>query len=76
MQKPRFKTTEKAAWVFIHTKLHPQKPKTIDRRRATRCGYLLTASRLLRVPEAELPCPRVGESMSQFVQRVKSQGKR
>ena len=71
MQKPRFKTSEKAAWVFIHTRLRPATTKpTIDRRTAVRCGYLLTASRKLNRAEKELPLPFVGESVSTYVARV------
>lgn len=72
MQKPRFKTTEKAAWVFINTKLHPAKPKTINRRTATRCGYLTTAARQLNKAEKDLPLPFVGEPVSKFIIRVRA----
>jgi hypothetical protein len=70
MQKPRFKTSEKAAWVFIHTKLHPTSRPTIDRRTALRCGYLTTASRKLNVSEKDLPLPFEGESISKYLARA------
>jgi hypothetical protein len=70
MQKPRFKTTEKAAWVFINTKLHPTSRPTIDRRTAMRNGFLTTASRKLNIVEKELPLPLEGEPMSKYVARV------
>ena len=76
MQKPRFKTTEKAAWVFINTKLHPTKRPTIDRRTALRCGYLTTASRRLNVPEKDLPLPLEGEPMSKYIIRASAQSSR
>jgi hypothetical protein len=70
MQKPRFKTSQKAAWVFIHTKLHPTARPTIDRRTAMRCGYLTTASRKLSVSEKDLPLPFEGESISKYLVRA------
>jgi hypothetical protein len=71
MQKPRFKTSEKAAWVFIHTRLRPSSTKpTMDRRTAARSGYLLAASRKLNRPEKDLPLPFVGETISTYVARV------
>jgi hypothetical protein len=71
MQKPRFKTSEKAAWVFIHTRLRPSATKpTIDRRTAARCGYLLAASRKLNRAEKDLPLPFVGETVSTYVARL------
>lgn len=73
MQRPRFKTTEKAAWIFVHTKLRPAPPRTMDRRTALRCGYLSTASRLLNIPEKDLPRPYVGEPLSKYVKRVSAQ---
>ncbi|MFO0561919.1 MAG: hypothetical protein U0269_28155 [Polyangiales bacterium] len=71
MQKPKFKTTEKAAWVFINTRLNPISRSTMERRTAMRNGYLTTASRLLGIAEAELPLPFKDESMSKFVARVR-----
>ena len=73
MQKPRFKTSEKAAWVFIHTRLHPTRRPTVDRRTAQRCGYLTTASRALGVPEKELPLPFEGEPISRYLKRLGAQ---
>lgn len=73
MQKPRFTTNQKAAWVFINTRLRPTAKKTIERRAAARCGYLLSASRVLNVPESSLPLPFVGETVAQYVTRVSAQ---
>lgn len=70
MQKPRFKTTEKAAWVFINTKLHPTARPTLDRRTAVRNGYLGTASARTGRSEKDLPLPFVGEPMSKYIARV------
>jgi hypothetical protein len=70
MQKPRFKTTEKAAWVFIHTRLHPTARPTIDRRTAVRCGYLAAASQRTGRAEKDLPLPFEGESMSKYLARL------
>ncbi len=72
MQKPKFKTTEKAAWVFINTRLNPIKRTSMERRTATRNGYLTTASRLTGIAETDLPLPFKDESMSNFVQRVRA----
>lgn len=73
MQKPRFKTSEKAAWVFINTKLHPQQRRTIDRRTAMRNGYLTTAARQLNVSEKDLPLPFESEPISKYLERVAAQ---
>jgi hypothetical protein len=73
MQKPRFKTTEKAAWVFIHTRLHPTSRPTIDRRTAMRCGFLTTAAQKTGRAEKELPLPFEGEPMSKYLARVTAQ---
>lgn len=72
MQKPKFRTVEKSAWVFVTTKLNTPGTKTMNRRTALRCGYLTTASNLLGVAEADLPSPQRGESMGRYVQRVKA----
>jgi hypothetical protein len=72
MQKPKFKTTEKAAWVFINTRLRPAGRPSMERRTAMRNGYLTTASRLLGVSENELPLPFKDEPMSKFVRRVRA----
>lgn len=72
MQKPKFKTTEKAAWVFINTRLRPIARPAMERRTAMRNGYLTTASRLTGIAEVDLPLPFKDESMSKFVQRVRS----
>jgi hypothetical protein len=73
MQKPRFKTTEKAAWVFINTKLHPTPRPTMSRRDVMRNGFLSTASRRLNIAEKELPLPFQGEPMSKYLARVQAQ---
>ena len=73
MQKPRFSTVQRSAWVFINTRLRPLPKKTIERRTALRCGYLLSASRALNVAESTLPLPFVGETVSQYVARVGAQ---
>ena len=70
MQKPKFKTTEKAAWVFIHTKLHPHAKTTMDRRTAARCGYFMTAARKLNRSEKEMPLPFMGETIAKYVTRA------
>jgi hypothetical protein len=72
MQKPKFRTVEKSAWIFVTTRLHPQQPKKVNKRTAARCGYLAAAAAVLNVSEASLPTPFVGESMSRFLKRVKS----
>jgi hypothetical protein len=72
MQKPRFRTVEKSAWVFATTRLHPQKPRKMDRRTATRCGYLATAAALLNRPERDLPTPYLDEPMSRYVARLRA----
>ncbi|MDP3273758.1 MAG: hypothetical protein Q8Q09_01090 [Deltaproteobacteria bacterium] len=74
MQKPKFKTTERAAWLFINTRLRPTAPARMERRTATRNGYLTTASRLLGIAENELPMPYINEPISGFIKRVKSAG--
>ncbi len=71
MQKPKFKTTEKAAWVFINTRLNPIARTSMERRTAMRNGYLTTASRLLGIAEGELPLPFKDESMTKFVARIR-----
>lgn len=74
MQKPRFKTSEKAAWVFIHTRLRPPATRaSMDRRTAQRCGYMLAASRKLGRPEKDLPPPHVSESIAAYVKRMTAQ---
>ena len=72
MQKPRFRTVEKSAWIFVTTKLHPQPKKKLNKRTAQRCGYLSSAAALLNVAESSLGTPFVGESISSYVERVKS----
>lgn len=71
MQKPKFKTTERAAWVFINTRLRPHGRPSMDRRTATRNGYFTTASRLLGIAEKELPLPFIDEPMSKYLNRLK-----
>jgi hypothetical protein len=74
MQKPRFKTTEKAAWVFVHTRLHRSTRRTMDHRTALRCGYLATAAQRTGRSEKDLPPPLEGEPMSRYIARVTAQG--
>lgn len=72
MQKPKFRTVEKSAWLFVTTKLHPRQAKKIDKRTAVRSGYLASAAAVLNVAESTLPTPFVGESMSRYLERVKA----
>ncbi len=72
MQKPKFRTVEKSAWLFVTTRLHPQARKKINKRTAERCGYLATAAALLNVSESSLPTPFEGESIGRFVARAKA----
>lgn len=72
MQKPKFRTVEKSAWLFTTTRLHPQARKKINKRTAERCGYLSTAAAVLNVSEASLPTPFEGESMGRYLARVKA----
>ncbi len=71
MQKPRFRTVEKSAWVFVTTRLHPQAPTSMSRRNALRCGYLAGVAARTGIPEASLPAPQRGESMSSYLARLK-----
>lgn len=73
MQKPKFKTVEKSAWLYVTTRLHPKKAPTMNRRTALRCGYLATAANLLETEEA-LPTPICGEPMRVYRARAKSAG--
>lgn len=70
MQKPKFRTVEKSAWLFVTTRLHPTKAPTMSRRVASRCGFLSTAANRLGRPEAQLPNPFVGEAMSDYLARI------
>lgn len=70
MQKPRFRTADKAAWVFLHTRLRPGSAPTISRRTAYRNGFLTAASRRTNRAEKDLPLPFVGEPMSRYLARV------
>jgi hypothetical protein len=72
MQKPKFRTVEKSAWIFVTTRLHPQSPRKLDKRTAARSGYLATAAAVLNVSESSLPTPFVGESMGKYLARVRS----
>jgi hypothetical protein len=72
MQKPKFRTVEKSAWVFVTTRLHPPPPRKLDRRTAIRSGYLSSAAALLNLPEDSLPTPYKGESMSRYIARVRA----
>ncbi len=72
MQKPRFRTADKSAWVFIHTKLHPHREPTMNRRTALRCGYLASAARVTGRAEKDLPLPFLHEPMSKYLARIKT----
>jgi hypothetical protein len=72
MQKPKFRTVEKSAWIFVTTKLHPRANAKINKRTASRCGYLASAAALLGVSESSLPMPFAGEAMSKYVARVRA----
>ncbi len=72
MQKPKFRTVEKSAWIFVTTRLHPRQNKKVNKRTAERCGYLATAAAMLNVAENTLPTPFAGESMSRYLKRVRS----
>ncbi len=74
MQKPKFKTTERAAWVFINTRLRPHGRPTMDRRTALRNGYFTTVSRLLGIAEKELPLPFHDETITKYIVRLKAAG--
>lgn len=69
MQKPKFKTVEKSAWLYVTTRLHPKKAPAMSRRTAIRCGYLTTASNLLETEET-LPTPVSGEPMRVYRARA------
>lgn len=71
MQKPKFRTVEKSAWIFVTTRLHPRAQRKIDKRTASRNGFLATAAALLGTAEGGLPTPFAGESMSRYLKRVK-----
>ena len=71
MQKPRFRTVEKSAWVFVTTKLHPTKTPKMDRRTALRSGYLAAAANQLGTQEGSLPTPESGEPMRRYLERAK-----
>ena len=72
MQKPKFRTVDKSAWLFVTTRLHPRPKKKLSKRTAQRCGYLTSAAAVLNVSEASLPTPFEGESMRVYLERVKS----
>ena len=73
MQKPKFRTVDKSAWVFVTTQLHKPAKKTMNRRTAIRCGYLATAANRLGADDAKrLVTPTTGESMSDFIARAKA----
>ena len=73
MQKPKFRTVDKSAWVYVTTRLHPAKARKMDRRTAIRCGYLATAANVLET-EATLPTPTMGEPMRHYKNRATAQG--
>jgi hypothetical protein len=68
MQKPRFRTAEKSAWLFVTTRLHPRKTPKMNRRTAQRCGYLGTVT--ARTGRENLPMPLSGEAMSTYLERL------
>ena len=72
MQKPKFRTVDKSAWLFVTTRLHPAQKKKLSKRTALRCGYLGSAAAMLNVSEASLPTPFEGESMGHYLERLKS----
>lgn len=73
MQKPKFRTADKSAWVFVTTQLHKRPVKAMSRRAALRCGYLAGAANRLGVEDQRaLPTPHMDETMSAFIRRVKS----
>lgn len=72
MQKPRFRTVDRSAWVFLHTRLRPTQATTIDRRTAHRNGFLGAAALRLGVAESELPLPLVGETVARFCARYQA----
>lgn len=72
MQKPKFRTVEKSAWIFVTTRLHPQAPRKLNKRTASRSGYLATAAAVLNVAESTLPTPFVGESMGKYLARIRA----
>lgn len=73
MQKPKFKTVEKSAWLYVTTRLHPKKAANMSRRAALRCGYLATAGNVLET-DAQLPTPHAGEPMRRYRVRAKAAG--
>lgn len=72
MQKPKFRTVDKSAWVFITTRLNTVKAVTMSRRIALRSGYLSTAAAMTGRAESDLPTPFQGEPLSKYLARVKS----
>ena len=73
MQKPKFRTADKSAWVFVTTQLHKRPVKAMSRRAALRCGYLAGAATRLGVEDARaLPTPHMDEAMSAYIARVKA----
>jgi hypothetical protein len=73
MQKPKFRTVDKSAWVYVTTRLHPTKARAMNRRTAIRCGYLATAGNILET-EDKLPTPIQGEPMREYRVRAKTAG--
>lgn len=73
MQKPKFRTADKSAWVFVTTQLHKPAVKSMDRRAALRSGYLAGAANRLGVEDVRaLPTPHTNEPMSAYIARVKA----
>ncbi len=73
MQKPKFRTADKSAWVFVTTQLNKRPVKAMSRRAALRCGYLAGAANRLGVEDARaLPTPHMDEPMSAYIARVKA----
>ena len=73
MQKPKFRTVDKSAWVFVTTQLHKPAKKAMNRRTALRCGYLTAAANRLGAEDSTgLATPTMGEAMSAFIARTKA----
>ncbi len=72
MQKPKFRTVDKSAWVFVTTRLNSAKAPTMNRRVALRSGYISAAAAMTGKAESELPTPFEGESMTKYLARLKS----
>ena len=73
MQKPKFRTVDKSAWVFVTTQLHKPAKQSMSRRAALRCGYLAGAANRLGVEDQRsLPTPLMNEPMSDYLVRYRA----